>query len=124
MVETKRFVVAGPGMTAGETEEALVRLRAGAGVVWDVSAVTAPGLAAVEALARLALAAGQGGAALTVTGAGAGLLGLLRLTGLTEAVGLAGAVGPPGLAEPLGESEEGEPALGVEEGVETDDPAL
>ncbi|MFJ7206253.1 hypothetical protein ACIQWR_22300 [Streptomyces sp. NPDC098789] len=111
-METKRFVVPGPGMTVAEAEEALARLAGGAGVVWDVGAVTEPGLAAVEALARLALAARRGGAALTVTGAGAGLLALLRLTGLAGSV------------EVLGEPEEGEPAGGVQEGVEADDPAL
>ncbi|MER5731124.1 sulfate transporter [Streptomyces sp. NPDC002138] len=96
-MKTKRFVVPGPGMTAGETGEALARLRCGAGVVWDVSAVTEPGLAAVEALARLALAARRSGAALTVTGAGAGLLGLLRLAGLEELAGPAGEAGPGGV---------------------------
>ncbi|MET9695819.1 hypothetical protein ABZY31_02700 [Streptomyces sp. NPDC006529] len=110
-METKRFVVPGPGMSAAQTGEAAARLRGGAAVVWDVGAVTEPGLGAVDALARLALAARRGGGVLTVTGAGAGLLALLRLTGLA------------GLVEVPGEVEEREPAGGVEEGVEAGDPA-
>ncbi|MDJ0382871.1 STAS domain-containing protein [Streptomyces sp. G-G2] len=117
-MDTKWFVLPGPGMTPAETREAAARLRGGLGVVCDVSAVTEPGLAAVEALARLALEARRGGAALSVTGAGAGLLGLLRLTGMTVMGG------SDGLAEVFGEPEEREPPPGVEEGVEADDPAL
>ncbi|MEU9159514.1 STAS domain-containing protein [Streptomyces sp. NPDC048424] len=74
----------------------------------DVGAVTAPDLAVVEALARLRLTArGRGG--FTVTGAGPPLRALLDLVGLVEL---------------LGEAEQREPAGGVQEGGEPDDPAV
>ncbi|MFF4101192.1 STAS domain-containing protein [Streptomyces sp. NPDC001903] len=78
-----------------------------AAVECDVSAVTAPDLAVVEALARLRLAAR--GRPLRVTGAGPRLRELLGLVGLLQL---------------LGEAEEREPAGGVQEGVEPGDPPL
>ncbi|MFE2879311.1 STAS domain-containing protein [Streptomyces roseus] len=78
-----------------------------AAVECDVSAVTAPDLAVVETLARLRLAAR--GRPLRVTGASAALRALLHLAGLLQL---------------LGEAEEGEPAGGVQEGVQPGDPPV
>ncbi|MFD9370927.1 STAS domain-containing protein [Streptomyces sp. NPDC060020] len=113
LVETRRLVLPGPGPTRRDTARLCARLarlyEGGATAVeCDVGAVTAPDLAAVEVLARLRLTArGRGG--FTVTGAGPALRALLGLVGLVEL---------------LGEPEEGEPAGGVQEGVEPDDPAV
>ncbi|MFF5702358.1 STAS domain-containing protein [Streptomyces sp. NPDC012794] len=87
----------------------LCRDGPGRPVTCDVRAVTAPTLATVDALARLALAARRHGTPLRLTGAGPALLALLRLAGLVEL---------------LGQAEQGEPAGGVQEGVEADDPAV
>lgn len=99
----------GPTPTAQDTARLCARLappyEAGArAVVCDAGAVTAPDLGAVEALARLRLAAG--GRPFRVCGAGPALRALLDLVGLVEL---------------LGEAEEREPPGGVEEGVEPDD---
>ncbi|MEU9418249.1 STAS domain-containing protein [Streptomyces sp. NPDC048272] len=72
----------------------------------DVSALTRPGLGAVDAVARLALVARRHGVRLRLTGAGPALRALLGLVGLVEL---------------LGEPEEREPPGGVQEGVESDD---
>lgn len=74
-------------------------------VVCDATAVTAPTLATVQALARAALTARRLGVPLRVRAAPA-LRALLHLVGLVEL---------------LGEPEEREPPGGVEEGVEPDD---
>ncbi|MFD6968659.1 STAS domain-containing protein [Streptomyces sp. NPDC059979] len=117
-MEIERLVLPGPGPAAPQDapqHAALLCARlarlydAGAtAVVCDAAAVTAPGLADVQVLARLRLAArGRGG--FTVTGAGPALRALLDLVGLVEL---------------LGEAEEGEPPGGVQEGVEPDDLAV
>lgn len=79
------------------------------GIVCDAAAVTAPTLATVDALARLALTARHHGTALTVTGAAPALRALLHLVGL---------------AELLRQPEQREPPGGVQEGVQPDDPPL
>jgi ABC-type transporter Mla MlaB component len=62
-------------------------LRAGAAVVaCDVAAIAAPDLAAVDALARLQLAARRAGGHVEVRGAGDGLRQLLALAGLADVV--------------------------------------
>ncbi|MCX4691412.1 STAS domain-containing protein [Streptomyces sp. NBC_01408] len=112
-MEIERLVLPGPALTARDTAPLCARMarlyEAGAtAVVCDAGAVTAPDLAAVEVLARLRLTArGRGG--LTVTGASPPLRALLDLVGLVEL---------------LGEAEEGEPAVGVQEGIEPDDLAV
>ncbi|MFI1284894.1 STAS domain-containing protein [Streptomyces sp. NPDC020858] len=113
-MEIERLVLPGPGPAAPQDAALLCARLArlydgGAGaVVCDAAAVTAPGLADVQVLARLRLAArGRGGFA--VTGAGPALRALLDLVGLVEL---------------LGEAEEGEPPGGVQEGVESDDLAV
>jgi ABC-type transporter Mla MlaB component len=109
------------GPSLGPTDAARLggRLRAlprGTVLVCDVSALTEPDLATVEALARLRLTAGRLGHRVRLRGASAGLRGLLALTGLEGAL--------PLWAEPTGETEEGEEPLGVEEGVEPGDAAI
>ncbi|MFD8981547.1 STAS domain-containing protein [Streptomyces sp. NPDC059564] len=111
-MEITRLVLPGPSPAEQDVAPLCARLArlydGGAGaVVCDAAAVTAPGLAAVEVLARLRLAAR--GRPLRVTGVGPAYRALLGLVGLVEL---------------LGEAEEGEPAGGVEEGVEAGDPAV
>ncbi|WP_106974967.1 STAS domain-containing protein [Streptomyces katrae] len=106
-----RLVLPGPRPTARDVEglcARLVRLYEGGAtaVVCDAGAVTAADLATVEALARLRLAAR--GRPFRVTGAGPPLRALLDLVGLVEL---------------LGEAEQGEPAGGVQEGVQAGDAA-
>ncbi|MCX4780598.1 STAS domain-containing protein [Streptomyces sp. NBC_01264] len=108
-MEETRLVLPGPGPTPRDTAllcDRLTRLyAAGAPAVeCDVGAVTAPTLAAVEALARLRITAA--GRPLRVTGAAPPLRALLHLVGLIEL---------------LEEPEEREPPGGVQEGVEPDD---
>ena len=52
----------------------------------EVAGVSADGVA-LEALARLALAARRGGCEVCLTGAGEELIGLVRLVGLDEVLG-------------------------------------
>ncbi|MGP3688080.1 STAS domain-containing protein [Streptomyces sp. IBSNAI002] len=111
-MEITRLVLPGPAPTPRDVTRLCARLArlyedGAAAVECDAGAVTAPGLAAVELLARLRLTAR--GRPYRVTGAGPALRALLGLVGLVEL---------------LGETEEGEPAGGVQEGVEPDDPAL
>ncbi|MFF1340259.1 STAS domain-containing protein [Streptomyces sp. NPDC058290] len=111
-VEIMRLVLPGPRPTAQDVDglsARLVRLYedGAAAVVCDAGAVTAPDLGVVEALARLRLAAR--GRPFRVTGAAPALRALLDLVGLLEL---------------LGEAEQGEPAVGVQEGVEPDDLAV
>ncbi|MEU6284851.1 STAS domain-containing protein [Streptomyces sp. NPDC047028] len=91
---------------------AAVRELVGGGgvVVCDVGAVRAPALGVVEVLARLELAARRGGGRIRLRAPAPGLLALLDLVGLR--------------LEVEGQVEEGKPALGVEETVETGDTAL
>uniref|UniRef100_A0AAU2JTT6 STAS domain-containing protein n=1 Tax=Streptomyces sp. NBC_00049 TaxID=2903617 RepID=A0AAU2JTT6_9ACTN len=110
-MKIRRLALPGPGPAAPQ-DAALLCARlarlydAGAdAVVCDAAAVTAPGLADVQVLARLRLAA-RGRGTLTVTGAPPALRALLDLVGLVEL---------------LGEPEEREPPGGVQEGVEPDD---
>lgn len=113
-MEITRLVLPGPGPTERDAARLCARLArlyedGAATVECDAGAVTAPGLAAVELLARLRLTARGYGGGFAVTGAGPALRSLLHLVGLVEL---------------LGETEEGEPPGGVQEGVEPDDPAL
>ncbi|MGW1772884.1 STAS domain-containing protein [Streptomyces sp. NPDC002104] len=107
-----RLVLPGPGPTAADAALLCARLAllydAGASeVVCDAAAVGVPGLAHVNALARLRLTAG--GRPFRVAGVGPPLRALLDLVGLVEL---------------LGEPEEREPPGGVQEGVEPGDPAV
>ncbi|MCP3818949.1 STAS domain-containing protein [Streptomyces sp. A3M-1-3] len=73
----------------------------------DVGALTAPDLAAVDVLARLQLTARRAGCRIRLRHPSGRLRALLALVGLG--------------VEVLGEAEEREPPLGVQEGVEPDD---
>jgi ABC-type transporter Mla MlaB component len=85
--------------------------RTGCGVVvCDVRRLDASGLAAVDMLARLQLAARREGGRIRLRGPGPGLRELLGLVGLPLDV--------------EGEPEEGEPARSVQEAVEPGDPAV
>ncbi|MFJ3172833.1 STAS domain-containing protein [Streptomyces roseus] len=111
-MEITRLVLPGPAPTRQDAALLCARLtqlyEAGADAVeCDVGAVTAPDLALVETLARLRLAAR--GRPMRVTGASPALRALLHLAGLLQL---------------LGEAEEGEPAGGVQEGVQPGDPPL
>ncbi|MCX4527686.1 MULTISPECIES: STAS domain-containing protein [unclassified Streptomyces] len=111
-MEITRLALPGPSPTTQDADRLCARLSrlyedGARTVVCDAAAVTAPGLGAVEVLARLRFAAR--GRPLHVTGAGPALRALLDLVGLVEL---------------LGEPEEGEPPRGVQEGVEPDDLAV
>jgi hypothetical protein len=81
-------------------------------VDWRVPAAEAPDLAAVDALARLALAARRAGCELRVTGPTPALHSLLHLCGLVEAVA----------SVQVGREPEGVEQAVVEEAVVADDP--
>lgn len=84
-------------------------VRGGGVVVCEVAGLGPPGLAQVELLARLELAARRGGGRIRLRDPDPALRALLGLVGLGLQV--------------EGEVEEGEPAGGVEEAVETGDAA-
>ncbi|WP_333737445.1 STAS domain-containing protein [Streptomyces sp. IBSBF 2806] len=79
-------------------------------VVCDVAGIGPPGLAAVELLARLQLAARRAGGRIRLRGPDPALRALLDLVGIP--------------VEVEGEAEEGEPALGVEVEVEPGEASL
>ncbi|MFG2991524.1 STAS domain-containing protein [Streptomyces sp. NPDC048257] len=111
-MKIQRLVLPGPGPAAHDAARLCARLArlyedGACAVECDARAVTAPGLGAVEVLARLRLTAR--GRPLRVTGAAPALRALLDLVGLVEL---------------LGEAEQREPPPGVQEGVEPDDLAL
>ncbi|MFF4785650.1 STAS domain-containing protein [Streptomyces griseorubiginosus] len=83
----------------------------GAGVVvCDVAGLGPPGLGAVDLLARLQLAARRAGGRIRLRDPDPGLHALLDLVGLSF--------------EMEGDTEQGEPALGVQEEVEPGEPAV
>ncbi|WP_455352867.1 STAS domain-containing protein [Streptomyces sp. SYSU K217416] len=101
-------------MTRADVPRLCERLREllhdcpGAGVVdCDVGALTSPDLATVDALARLQLTARRMGGRIRLRRPSGRLRALLGLVGLG--------------VEVLGEAEEREPPLGVQERVEPDD---
>ncbi|MFD7626391.1 hypothetical protein ACFV7Q_10145 [Streptomyces sp. NPDC059851] len=114
-MRNRTLILTGPDTAPGGAGAACRRLAelyaAGAAAVeCDVGALAGPpALAAVETLARLRLTARRWNRPLAVTGARPELRALLALVGLGEL---------------LGEAEEGEPAGGVQEGVEPGDPAV
>ncbi|MFF9767036.1 STAS domain-containing protein [Streptomyces sp. NPDC053086] len=89
---------------------ALLEIRGAPVVVCDVGGLGPPGLAAVDLLARLELTARRAGGRIRLRDADPALHALLDLVGLRFQV--------------EGQAEEREPALGVEEAVETGDPAV
>ncbi|MEU7422700.1 MULTISPECIES: STAS domain-containing protein [unclassified Streptomyces] len=97
-----------PGLCA----EVRTLLESGRGrvVVCDVGGLGPPGLAVVELLARLELTARRTGGRIRLRDPAPALHALLDLVGLRFQV--------------EGQTEEGEPPPGVEEAVETGDPAV
>ncbi|MFB8248218.1 STAS domain-containing protein [Streptomyces sp. NPDC055952] len=93
-----------------EDVRALLRDAGARVVVCDVGGLGPPGLAAVDLLARLHLAARRAGGRIRLRDPDPALCALLDLVGLRFEV--------------EGQVEEGEPALGVEEAVEPGDPAV
>ncbi|GAA5028023.1 STAS domain-containing protein [Streptomyces siamensis] len=93
-------------------DDLLARLTAAGGgvVVCDVAGIGPPGLAVVDALARLELTARRAGGRIRLRDPDPALRGLLALVGLRF--------------ETEGEPEEREPAGGVQEAVETGDAPL
>nr|WP_244204136.1 STAS domain-containing protein [Streptomyces africanus] len=89
---------------------ALLRTSRARVVVCDVKGLGPPGLAAVDLLARLQLAARRAGGRIRLRDPDPALRALLDLVGLRFEV--------------EGQAEEREPALGVEEAVEPGDPAV
>ncbi|MCX4577089.1 STAS domain-containing protein [Streptomyces sp. NBC_01571] len=96
----------------GLCDDVRARLTATGGgvVVCDVAGLGPPGLATVDALARMELAARRAGGRIRLRDPAPPLRALLDLVGLRF--------------ELEGESEEREPARGVEEAVESGDPAV
>lgn len=101
-----------PDQVAGLCDDLRVLLE-GTGarlVVCDVAGLGPPGLLAVDLLARLQLAARRAGGRIRLRDPAPALCALLGLVGLRFEV--------------EGEAEEGEPALGVEEEVESGEAAV
>ncbi|MFF5361278.1 STAS domain-containing protein [Streptomyces scabiei] len=109
------LVLPGP-LTRDEVPRLCAEVRAGlertggGTVVCDVAGIGPPGLAAVDALARMQLTARRAGGRIRLRDPAPALGALLRLVGLAFEV--------------EGQTEEGEPAGGVQEAVESGDPAL
>ncbi|MFF5182634.1 STAS domain-containing protein [Streptomyces sp. NPDC000345] len=101
-----------PERVAGLADAVRALLAAGGGgvVVCEVSALGPPGLAAVDLLARLQLAARRAGGRIRLRAPGPALRALLDLVGLP--------------VEVEGETEEREPAAGVEIEVEPGEAAV
>ncbi|MEU7414222.1 MULTISPECIES: STAS domain-containing protein [Streptomyces] len=97
-----------PGLCA--EVRALLESGRGRVVVCDVGGLGPPGLAVVDLLARLELTARRSGGRIRLRDADPALRALLGLVGLRFQM--------------EGQVEEREPALGVEEAVETGDPAV
>ncbi|WP_435844878.1 STAS domain-containing protein [Streptomyces coeruleorubidus] len=97
---------------SGLSDDVRALLQAGRArvVVCDVGGLGPPGLAAVDLLARLQLAARRAGGRIRLRDPDPALRALLDLVGLRFEV--------------EGQVEEREPALGVEEAVEPGDPAV
>lgn len=115
-------------------DDVRARLEATGGgvVVCDVAGLAPPGLAAVDALARLELTARRAGGRIRLKDPDPALRALLDLVGLRFDASVVAAGDPGGherrgLLGPVqmrGESEQREPARGVEEAVEPGDAAL
>ncbi len=92
-------------------------LRRDGRIVCDVGAVVDPDLATVDALARLQLTVKRLGGSIELRGATRHLEELLALTGLEEVLPLCPELG----VEAVGQAEEGEETLGVEEEADAGD---
>ncbi|MFJ6719352.1 MULTISPECIES: STAS domain-containing protein [unclassified Streptomyces] len=108
-MEIRRLVLSGPAVTVEDADRLDALCRDGPRPLWVVCAAGElgdAGLADVDGLARLALAARRAGVRLSLAGAAPRLRALLDLVGLVEL---------------LGEPEHREPPGGVQEGVQPDD---
>jgi ABC-type transporter Mla MlaB component len=120
-----RLVLSGHLTPAG-VAELCARMRAaieddgGDVLVCDVGALTHPDAGTVEALARLQLGARRLGRRIRLRDPSCELCELVELFGLTDVLPGEGAL----RREPLGEPEEREQPLGVEERVEMGDPPV
>jgi anti-anti-sigma regulatory factor len=94
-------------------------------VVFDIRSLEMPDAATVEALARLQLTALRAGRRICLRSASGELQDLLALVGLVELLPVVEPSERSGLEglEPLGQAEEGEQLLGVEEERDPGDPA-
>ncbi|MEU6892757.1 hypothetical protein ABZ934_13350 [Streptomyces sp. NPDC046557] len=109
LVEIRRLVLPGPAVTPEDAERLDALCRDGPRPLWVVCAaggLAGAGLAEVDGLARLALAARRAGVRLSLEGAAPPLRVLLDLVGLVEL---------------LGQPEQRKPPGGVQEGVQPDD---
>jgi ABC-type transporter Mla MlaB component len=102
-----------------ERARALLRRCEAGSVVCDVSALD-PDAVAIDALARVQLAARRLGQRVELDGVGADLRGLLAFAGLSEVLPLVAASG----VEPRGQPEEREQAHRVEEEADPGDRAV
>jgi ABC-type transporter Mla MlaB component len=120
-----RLVISGP-LTPADAAALCERARSelersdAAVLVCDVAALTQPDAGTVEALARLQLTARRLGRDVRLRDASRELRELLDLFGLTDVLPAGGAL----RLEPLGQPEEREQPLGVEERVEMGDPPV
>ena len=89
-------------------------------IMVDVSAITDPDCATVDALARLQLAAGRLGQRVLLFGAPPRLIELVQIAGLADVLPAV----PRSGVEVGREAEEGEEALGVEEERDPTDPVV
>ncbi|TDC07247.1 STAS domain-containing protein [Streptomyces sp. 8K308] len=125
------FVVWGPVARAdvpGLCERFRAAVEAGGGgpVVVDLGALDRPGPTAVETVSRLALTARRLGCRVSFTGVDDGLRRVLGFLGLAEALTGLADLGEPGGGgagrQSVGEPEQREEPLGVEERVDPRDP--
>ncbi len=89
-------------------------------VVCDVGGLIDPDCVAIDAVARLQLAARRRGATVTLLRASNELKELLEFIGLENVIRQYETL----LVDPLGETEHGEQALGVEKEIEPNDPSV
>ncbi|MET8469841.1 STAS domain-containing protein [Streptomyces sp. NPDC006422] len=118
-------VLAGP-IRPGDAPRLRERVRAvlpGAPtVVCDVSAVTTADLTTLDALARIQLAARRAGSRMVLRDPPPGLAVLLELAGMTDVLGARPPDEGTSAVEVVGDAEQREPALRVEEAVVPRDP--
>ena len=100
-----------------ERVAAALQRAGGAAIVCDVAALVDPDLGTIDALARLQLAVGTLGGGIRLRNASARLEELLVLAGLREVLPPC----PELCVEAVGEAEEREEALGVEEEADAGD---
>jgi anti-anti-sigma factor len=101
----------------------LAEAGAGADVICDVRSLARADAAALDVLARLQLAARRMGGRIRLRGASRELRDLLAFTGLSDALPVEARLSLRPL-QPCRQPEQREEPLGVEEGVDPDDPPV